>query len=207
MYNFAIGRRLVTIDMAALVKISTHDDDERGVPFSERELRMLWENRERDDVQMILLMIYSGFRIKAYETLEIDLNKKCFIGGVKTATGKNRTVPIHPAIMSYARKLRSKKYSFCCDKKYITAPSFRENVFYPCLESLGILTAESGEKHTPHDTRHTFSWLCDRDGVDELSKHMLMGHAIQGDVETVKYGHRTFEELQASINKIKVPEV
>ena len=206
MYNFAIGRRLVTIDMAALVKISTRDDDERGVPFSDRELRTLWENKERDDVQMILLMIYSGFRIKAYETLEIDLNKKCFVGGVKTAAGKNRTVPIHPAIMDYAWKLRNKKYTFCSDEKNIIAQPFRSGVFYPCLESLGILTAESGEKHTPHDTRHTFSWLCDRDGVDELSKHMLMGHAIQGDVEKIKYGHRTFEELQAAINKIKVPE-
>ena len=206
MYNFAIGRRLVTIDMAALVKISTLDDDERGVPFSARELQTLWVNRERDDVQMILLMIYSGFRIKAYETLEIDLNKKCFVGGVKTAAGKNRTVPIHPSIMDYARKLRAKKYPFCSGEKNIIAQPFRSGVFYPCLESLGIITAESGEKHTPHDTRHTFSWLCDRDGVDELSKHMLMGHAIQGDVEKIKYGHRTYEELQAAINKIKVPE-
>lgn len=207
MYNYAIGKRLVTIDMAALVKISTRDDDERGVPFSDRELRVLWENKGRDDVQMILLMIYSGFRIKAYEDLGIDLSKKCFVGGVKTAAGKNRTVPIHPAIMGYARKLRSKKYTFCSEEKNIVAQPFRSGVFYPCLESLGILTAESGEKHTPHDTRHTFSWLCDKYGVDELSKHMLMGHAIQGDVETVKYGHRTFEELQAAINKIKVPEV
>lgn len=207
MYNYAIGKRLVTIDMAALVKISTRDDDERGVPFSDRELRVLWENKGRDDVQMILLMIYSGFRIKAYEDLGIDLSKKCFVGGVKTAAGKNRTVPIHPTIMGYARKLRSKKYTFCSEEKNIVAQPFRKSVFYPCLESLGILTSESGEKHTPHDTRHTFSWLCDRDGVDELSKHMLMGHAIQGDVEKIKYGHRTFEELQAAINKIKVPEV
>lgn len=207
MYNYAIGKRLVTIDMASLVRIGTRDDDERGVPFSEHELQVLWAHKERDDVQMVLLMIYSGFRIKAYENLEIDLCKKCFVGGVKTAAGKNRTVPIHPSIISYAKKLRDKKYCFCSDEKNIISQPFRSRVFYPCLESLGILIAESGEKHTPHDTRHTFSWLCDRDGVDELSKHMLMGHSIQGDVEKVKYGHRTFEELQTAINKIKIPEV
>lgn len=206
MYDYAIGKRLVTIDMAALVRISTRDDDERGVPFSPRELTLLWANKEREDVQMILLMIYSGFRIKAYETLEIDTDRGCFVGGVKTAAGKMRTVPIHPAISGYAARLREKKYGFCTGAGNISAASFRTNVFYPCLESLGILRAESGEKHTPHDTRHTFSWICDNAGVDELSKHMLMGHAIQGDVERTKYGHRTFEELQNAINKIKVFE-
>lgn len=205
MYDYAIGKRLVDIDMAALVKISTPDDDERGVPFSEHELMILWQNRQRDDVQMILLMIYSGFRIKAYENLEINLTEEYFKGGVKTAAGKMRTVPIHYAVLDYAKKLRDKKYRFCSKSKNITPAFFRKNIFYPCLESLGILTAESGEKHTPHDTRHTFSWLCDRDGVDDLSKHLLMGHAVTGDVEKSKYGHRTLEELRAEINKIKVP--
>ena len=54
--------------------------------------------------------------------------------------------------------------------------------------------------------RHTFSWLCDKYGVDDMSKHLLMGHSLGNNIERSVYGHRTFEELKTEINKIKVPE-
>ncbi len=44
-------------------------------------------------------MCYSGYRIKAYENMEINIDEKYFKGGVKTKTSKNRIVPIHSAIL------------------------------------------------------------------------------------------------------------
>ena len=82
--------------------------------------------------------------------------------------------------------------------------NFRKTFFYPTLERLGISVTANDKKHTPHDCRHTFSWLCDKYGVDDLSKHLLMGHSLGKDVEKAVYGHRTFEELRTEINKIKV---
>lgn len=82
--------------------------------------------------------------------------------------------------------------------------NFRMKSFYPVLEQLGINKTASGKRHTPHDCRHTFSWLCDKYKIDELSKHLMMGHSLGGDVEKSVYGHRTIEELKTEINKIKV---
>jgi integrase len=65
----------------------------------------------------------------------------------------------------------------------------------------------NGKKHTPHDCRHTFSWLCDKYKVDDMSKHLIMGHSLGRDVEKSVYGHRTTEELNEEIQKIQVPFV
>ena len=56
--------------------------------------------------------------------------------------------------------------------------------------------------HTPHDCRHTFSWLCDKYGVDMFTKKLLMGHSLGTSVTENTYGHRNLEELRAEIEKI-----
>ncbi|MDE7210096.1 MAG: hypothetical protein K2O03_01470 [Lachnospiraceae bacterium] len=114
-------------------------------------------------------------------------------GSIKTAAGKNRIVPIHDAILPFARDFSPGSFR---------ASVFRSNKFYPALEQLGISYTANGKKHTPHDCRHTFSWLCDRYGVDNFSKHLLMGHSFGNDIEKSVYGHRTLEELRAEIGKI-----
>jgi hypothetical protein len=40
--------------------------------------------------------------------------------------------------------------------------------------------------------------------VDEMVKHLVMGHSLGNDVEKNVYGHRTKEELKSEIEKIKI---
>ena len=131
----------------------------------------------------------------ACETIGINQKEQYFKGGIKTQAGKNRIVPIHNSILPYTFNFNPAKFN---------ARTFRENKFYPVLNQFGISTTPSGKKHTPHDCRHTFSWLCDKYKVNDLSKHLLMGHSLGGDIEKSVYGHRTIEELRVEINKIKV---
>lgn len=193
MYKYATQNDLVEKDYSQYISINIPDDDEKGEPFSEEQLHILWENAHLQTVQIILIMIYSGFRIKAFETIEINQQEQYFKGGIKTKSSKGRIVPIHPAISPFTLTFPEK----------FRAQSFRKQ-FNECLKELDIATI-SGKKHTPHDCRHTFSWLCDRYRVDDLSKHLLMGHSLGNDVEKSVYGHRTPEELRAEICKIKAP--
>lgn len=195
MYQYARENDITDKDYSEFVRINIPDDDEKGIPFSQSELDILWKNKNRPYIGTILMMIYSGFRIKAFETIEINLEEGYFKGGIKTAAGKNRIVPIHNSIREYAR---------CFHPDEFKAAYFRAKCFYPALKSLGIDLTPSGLKHTPHDCRHTFSWLCDKYKVDELSKHLLMGHTLGNDVERKVYGHRTPEELRTEINKIQI---
>lgn len=198
MYKYAEQNDIVDKDYGKFVKNNIEDDNEKGVPFSEEQINILWANKDDAVVRQILIMIYSGCRIVEFESIKINMEDKYFEGGVKTAAGKNRIIPMHKDIEDFISKTMYDKFS---------SSNFRIKCFYPKLEELGIAFAESGEKHTPHDTRHTFSWLCDKYKVDTISKHMIMGHSLGNDVEDSVYGHRTFEELRAEMNKIKVPAI
>ena len=164
-------------DITKTLRINIPDDDEHGVPFSDDEIQILWQHKDDPVCASALSMIYSGFRVSALKSWEIHFENNTIYGGVKT--GK-RTVPIHNAILPLVSQ--AKAYS---------AKAFREG-----LSVYGI------DRHTPHDCRHTFSWLCDRYSVDNISKHMMMGHSLGKDVESKIYSHRTIDELRTEINKI-----
>ncbi len=202
MYSYALQNDIVEKDYSQFVTINIPDDDERGVPFSADALDLLWQHSDREDVGMILLMIYTGFRIAAFRNLTYNETEQYFQGGVKTAAGKNRIVPLHPAVQGFARSFADQ---YCSGSKTFSAHTCRAS-FHATLSSLGLSLSGAGTKHTPHDCRHTFSWLCDKYGVDDLSKHLLMGHSLGNDVEKSVYGHRTVEELRTEIEKIQVPD-
>ena len=188
MYDYAYSHDICEKKYADHVRINTPDDDEKGEPFAEEELSKIWEHSADNEVlQAILIMIYSGYRISAYKTLEINMEAQYFKGGVKTRAGKKRIVPFNKEIIPFINRNNVLFQT--------TPPKFR-SLFSEELENIGILN------HTPHDCRHTFSWLCDKYKVDMLSKKMLMGHALGNDVTDLKYGHRTVEELRVEINKI-----
>lgn len=200
MYKYAIYAEIVSENKSKFVKINKEDDIEHGTAFSEQELKILWKNSADADVQLILIMCYSGWRIGELENLEVNLDKRYFQGGSKTKAGKDRIVPIHPCICNFV-KSRIDTDGTLLNMNKVTYRMFR---FYPILEKLGIV---GSPKHTPHDCRHTFSALCEKYGVRENDRKRMLGHSFGSDVTNAVYGHRTLEELRSEIKKIKVPFV
>ena len=68
-YKYAIFAEIVTDDKAQYVKVNAPDDEEHGVPFTEENLRTLWQHSSDPEVQMILIMCYSGWRINEFKHL------------------------------------------------------------------------------------------------------------------------------------------
>ena len=69
--------------------------------FTSEELDILWKHSDERNVQYILLMVYSGFRISGFLSLDIrniHLEENYMIGGIKTEAGRDRIVPIYPLI-------------------------------------------------------------------------------------------------------------
>lgn len=192
MYAYAEANDLIDKDYSKFVKINKEDDDEHGEPFTDEDLRVLWKNKDDEVVEMLLIMCYSGFRISAYKNMKTCLEDAYFQGGVKTAAGKDRIVPIHSAILPLVDK-RLKRLG-----KYLPeSPTTFRKTMYAKLKELGI------NHHTPHDCRHTFSMLCDKYDVRENDKKTMIGHSFQ-DVTNKVYRHRDLEELRCQIEKIKV---
>ena len=192
MYRYALANDICEKDYSQFVTIEKEDDDESGVPFSAKDLSVLWQHKDDEVVEFLLIMCYSGFRISAYETIEVNLKDKYFRGGVKTVAGKDRVVPIHSAILPLVKR-RMKQ----CGRLIEIEPHRFRTQMYNTLKQLGI------EKHTPHDCRHTFSALCEKYGVRENDRKRMLGHSFK-DITNKKYGHRELSDLRTEIEKIKV---
>ena len=185
MYKFAIYSEIVTENKALYVSVKAKDDVEHGTSFSDLELQTLWQNTDDSEVQLILIMCYSGWRIGEVLKLTTNLEERYFQGGIKTAAGKDRIVPIHPAIYEFAKnKVLTQNGKLCI----YSQTQHRNALFYPTLERLGIV---GDPKHTPHDCRHTFSALCEKYGVRENDRKRMLGHSFGNDVTNAVYGHRT----------------
>lgn len=195
MYKYAIANEICSDNKALLTTIEQEEDDEHGVPYTTEQIRKLWKHSDNEEVQFVLIMIYSGFRISEFKKVEINLEKRYFHGGLKTKTSKSRTVPIHPAIYDFL-VARLKKYPdmFSC-----SIFNYRKNHFYPLMEELDMV---GDPRHTPHDCRHTFSKLCEKYGVNENDRKRMLGHSFSNDVTNAVYGHRDLSDLEKEIIKI-----
>lgn len=193
MYKYALAYEIVDKDYSAALKINIEDDDEHGEPFSFEDLKILWDHKDNETVEMILIMCYSGYRIAAYKNMETNLTEMYFKGGVKNKTSKDRIVPIYSGIQDLVKKRikREKKLLTC------TPYTFRRKM-YKTLEELKI------DKHTPHDCRHTFSMMCEKYKVNENDRKRMLGHSFGGDITNRIYGHRDLEDLRTEIEKIKI---
>lgn len=191
MYKYAIKADEIDRNYAEYVRISSEDDEEHGKPYSEHDLKRLWELQDDPVAEMLLIMCYSGHRISEYKVLTVDLKQKCFVGGIKTGAGKNRVVPIHSLIFPLVKR-RIKDYGEILP---LTPSLFRNRM-------KGFSLSHGFPEHKPHDCRHTFSALCEHFHVAENDRKRMLGHAFQ-DVTNRVYGHRTVEELRVEIEKIK----
>ena len=196
MYEYAILHDIADRDYSEKLSTGNAEEDEQGVPFTEDELKLLWKHKEDPIIELVLIMCYSGYRISAYKKMEVHMDEWFFYGGVKSKTNVNpkRIVPIHSGI----RELVTTRISRYGCMLPITPDHFRKSM-YAKLDEIGI------ERHTPHDCRHTFSWLAEKYHVPENDRKRLLGHQF-ADVTNKVYGHRSIEDLRQSIECIVVLE-
>lgn len=195
MYEYAEKMEVIEKDQSKHLAVRIPDDNEHGVPFTEANIALLWLHKADTEAKVILMMIYSGFRISAFYGLSVHLEPDWYFqGGVKTKASKDRIVPIHSGIREIVTDLIAEFGGVMPWSVYVLKRKWNKY-----LPSIGIT-----DKHTFHDCRHTFSMLCEKYEVPENDRKRLLGHAFS-DITNSVYGHRDLESLRASIEKIKIP--
>lgn len=192
-YKHAIKYDYASKNLADFINVKKEKAKER-IPFTKEEIEKLWKylNTQRyDDIPIMLL--YSGLRISELlelkcENIDLD-NNTMSITKSKTAAGI-RVVPIHPQIKPLIEKRykQGHKYLITLNDKKLGYNQYRSSYWYV-------------ENHTPHDARHTFVTQISKQSDDTLSIKKIVGHATSDITE--HYTHRTIEELQAVMNKLK----
>lgn len=191
MFAYAVENDFIVKNYASFVKLNMPDDDEHGVAFTCDEIKQLWAAYASgvENVDMVLMLIYSGWRITEFLNISIDLDNMTMTGGIKTAAGKNRIVPISSKIYNMISARHSSGWFNCTLAAYT-------KLFKEAVTAAGVTTY-----HTPHDCRHTFITLLDNAGANQTTIKRLAGHALQ-DVTSKIYTHKDIEELKKAIDLI-----
>lgn len=190
--KYALERDVIVKCYASLVESVPVTPSQKSV-FSPEEIARVWENADVPGMDLVLILLYTGWRISELMGLkktDIDLVALTMQGGTKTQNGRNRIVPIHEKILPFvvARLNSPKEYPFHVNEK-----AFRDN-WNLILKKIEI-------NHTPHECRHTFRSALDSAGANKVCIDMLMGHASQGTGERI-YTHKTIDELRVTINML-----
>jgi integrase len=146
-------------------------------------------------------MIYTGFRIGEVIALtveSVDLKRGIVVGGEKTEAGKNRIVPLPPAIPELTDYVREWCDDVGAGRLFpMTTTQFRKDVFDAALSTAGI----DPEGLTPHCTRHTFASLSSAAGIKPESLQKIIGHANYSTTAEV-YIHQDITKLIEEMKKI-----
>ena len=169
------------------------------VPFTDEEVKRLWENQNIPWVDTVLIFLYSGWRISellGIKPEDVDLEAGTMKGGTKTKAGKNRIVPIHPKIkpLVEARLAEGGTHLISYNGKKLSDTQYRA-FWGEIMEALQM-------EHTPHECRHTFESRLDAAGGNRRCIDLLMGH-VSKDTGNRVYNHKTLAQLQETVELIQ----
>ena len=201
-FEYAVIHQYISRDnnYVEYIKCGDAAESKKHYAFSNEEILTLIEEGS-DIAKIVLIYIYSGLR--ASELLNIPREKIIkhdnfyyFKTGLKTESGKNRVIPIHPYILPFVKELiLADKKKRIIDYSY---QHFKSKEFYVLMDKLNM-------QHTIHDTRDTFATLCQTYDVDIFARKRILGHKFK-DLTFDTYTDTVIEDLYNEIIKIRVPK-
>ena len=215
MFDYALERRIVLTNPARAFKIGNllneiQKKSKGKIPFTQEQVNELW--KYVDDipwVDMVLIAMYTGFRpqeVAILETKNIFLDENKIIGGIKTDNGRDRVVPIHPAIKSLVEKRFIQATERYHSDRLFNDPKGQQStkMTYDMFRGrfMNVMKEMGFKGLTPHCTRHTFSTQAKRCGMDAGIRKRIMGHSLDKDVTESVYTHPTFRDLVHEMNKL-----
>ena len=218
MFAYAVEARIVDRNYAKEFTLDkkVFEEKERNhkekIPFTEEEMKKLWASIEFVPfADMIVYACYSGWRpseLIALKVKDVDLENDFIRGGIKTTSGKNRIVPIHPLVKPIIEKYYNEAVSVGSEYLF-NDPSKKKGIGLSYDQYLArfdkvLITLKFRPEITPHYTRHTFITKAKSREVnmnDNILK-LIVGHKI-GDLTERVYTHRELEDLREEMLKIK----
>ncbi len=169
--------------------------DTKREPFTPEQIDALWKISNQEWVDTVLIYIYTGFRLTELLNMkleQVNVAERYLQGGVKTASGKGRIVPIHTRIWPFVenRIQQGGPYLFTYQGKKLS-----QSKYYTFWNEV---MQKIGADKTPHEARHTFETNLDNAGGNRKCIDLLMGHKSK-DVGNRVYNHKTLEQLRETV--------
>lgn len=200
MYEYAIRYDIVEKDVTQHIDMQwTSKEEEAHYPFTQHEIDVLWDNLSVPDVDIALILIYTGMRpaeLLCMENANIHWEERYMVGGLKTDAGRNRVIPIHERIAPLIKaRMNDTTYLIHNNKgNKFGFSTFNGYYWKTMVKALGL-------KHKPYDCRHTCATLMNKYGVSDYHRKLILGHKVD-DITYDVYTHTEPKELVESINKL-----
>ena len=206
LFKYAMEHDIIQKSYVEFVKTRDKDEGTKRTDIPAEDRKKIWEAADDGDLaaQIALLYIYTGFR--ASELMDIrkenvDLEARIMVGGLKTAAGKDRRVPIHKDLLPFLESMMETGGEYLLSwqdkrgtwKKYVYS-TFIKGTWAPLMESLGFSV------YTPHYCRHTCATMLREANVAEDIRKLILGHKNE-DI-TDRYTHHPDSMLLEAIDQL-----
>jgi len=201
MFKYAIDQEIVTTNYASLVELPKAKPSEIHKPFTQQELQIFWQNTDDFGAKIALILCYTGLRpseLLKIKTADVNLEEKIMRGGMKTAAGKNRIIPIADKILPFIAEMYNpqNEYLLMRNGKSLYYEKFKYQI-WKASKVLNSLPT----KHLPHDGRHTCATLMDDAEIPLKIRQLILGHTST-DITNRVYIHKTIQQRIDAINRI-----
>lgn len=201
-YEYAMQNDFVSKDYSQYVKFEKDAVEIKRELFSSKEVQILLDNQGTWEVDLMLVLLFSGMRINEFlasKSHDIDLDNKIITlpRNIVKNDSSARVIPIHETIVPILTRFKNVGSDWIAvkpNKTHIEYKNFMDR-------DLQKITDLVGTRHTPHDTRHTFITRARECGCNNLVIQRIVGHTPTTITEQI-YTHLQIEELLTEINKI-----
>lgn len=201
MYKYSLENDIVQKDYSKFVEIATETALTEKSTFSKEEIDKLWVNLWKvRNTDVALILLYTGMRINELFNLKkekVFLEERYLISGSKTASGKNRVIPICEKIVPIIEYHLNHS-----NKEHLILNTRGDKVQYATFikRQWDVTMEKLGMKHTPHETRHTFISEMDSLGINPIITKRIVGHSDK--TVTERYTHKNLPEMLEAVNRL-----
>lgn len=187
----------VNKNYADFVEVGKNEKSTLHKNISENDIKYLWLNKDIMDVDLALILIYTGLRpseLLTIKTTNVFINERYMIGGGKTKAGTNRLIPIHEKIVPLIEKYLHKEstYLIATDRCLsLTYASFKER-WDKAMKTMHM-------EYLPYDCRHSCATRLDNVKANKVCTKLILGHKIK-DITDGVYTHKNIKQLVETIN-------
>lgn len=201
LYRYAMERELVARDITRYLESPRIAPKHAKGVLTQAQLDALAALAGEGDrwARTAMLLCYTGFRVSellALTPADYHPEGGYLQGGMKTAAGRGRIVPVHPRVQPWLEDFLAQSGArIICrpDGGPVSAAAYRK-------EFAALMARIGAEGATPHWCRHTCATRLHQAGADPLAIKRILGHADQSVTE--HYTHLDAAFLRAELEKM-----
>lgn len=206
MDKFAYQEDIIDKKYATDIKHSKSSSKTKREPFTHEQIKYLWNIEAADEKEQIvrdilILANYTGCRAEELFFIfikNIHLAKDYFVGGLKTDSGIDREIPIHPLIKPIFEKYYNEDNEFLFMQK--NGKRLNYGTYNNWYQEF-VNKHEFIKGKTAHCGRHALETELQRLNIKSVIINAIIGHK-NGDVGSDIYNHVSLEEKLEAIRLV-----